>query len=214
MKHIALLRDDRPFWDDIARHLRGANARITSFGDEWSPDDVIGVSPDMIVTSLPNLTHLKISLRRIPKVGIQAGPQEAHLVPASRLAWNLEIVEWPDGEGEFLEVTSRQLAISPRKHFACIFRAVSEGDGSVAVAQTVNLSMTGLAFKTIADLEMGQRLVIALDLPGEGGTLEVRARVIRSDGEDGDDPRTTYGAEYIDPSDQFQRSLKRFIHTY
>jgi hypothetical protein len=214
VKHIALLRDDRPFWDDVERCLRDANVKISSFGAEWAPEDVIGLSPDMIVTNLPNLAHLKISLRRIPKVAIQADAQEAHLLPASKLEWNLEVVEWPAGRDEFLQVTSRQLAISPRKHFACIFRVTSDGGGAVAMAQTVNLSMTGLAFKSLAEFEAGQRLRIALDLPGERGSLEAQAQIIRSGEGDDSDPRTTYGAEYVDPSDQFRRSMKRFIHTY
>jgi len=188
--------------------------KISSFGAEWAPEDVIGLSPDMIVTNLQNLTHLKISLRRIPKVAIQANAQEAHLLPASKLEWNLEVVEWPALKDDFLQVTSRQLAISPRKHFSCIFRVFSAGDDAVAMAQTVNLSMTGLAFKSIAEFEVGQRFRIALDLPGESGCLEAQTRIVRSDEEDAHDPRTTYGAEYIDPSDQFKRSLKRFIHTY
>lgn len=214
MKHIVLLRDDRPFWDDVERCLNDANVKISSFAAEWAPEDVIGLSPDMIVTNLPNLTHLKISLRRIPKVAIQAGAQEAYLIPASKLEWNLEVVAWPTGKDEFLQVTSRQLALSPRKHFACVFRVFSDGDETATMAQTVDLSMTGLAFKTIAEFEVGQRLRIALELPGERGRLEAQVRIVRSNEEDDNDPRTTYGAEYIDPSGQFGKSLKRFIHTY
>jgi hypothetical protein len=214
MKHIVLLRDDRSFWNDVAKCLLDANARISSFTVEWSPEDVIGLSPDMIVTNLLNLSDLKISLRRIPKVAIQADAREAYLLPASKLDWNLEVVEWPAGKDAFLQVTSRQLAISPRKNFACIFRVFADGDNPVTTAQTVNLSMTGLAFKTIAAFEIGQRFSIALDLPGLRSGLEAQARIIRSDGEDASDPRTTYGAEYIDPSDRFRSSLKKFIHAF
>jgi hypothetical protein len=214
VKRIALLRDDRRFWDDVTKRLHGANVKLSSFGAEWAPEDVIALSPDLIVTNLQNLTHLKISLRRIPKVAIQAAAQEAQFLPASKLEWNLEVVEWPAGRDEFLHVTSRQLAVSPRKHFACIFRAFADGDDSVATSQTENLSMTGLAFKSIAEYEIGQRLRIALDLPGERGSLEAQVRIVRVDEEDDGDPRTLYGAEYIDPSDQVRRSLKRFIHTY
>jgi hypothetical protein len=214
MKHIALLRDDRPFWDDVAWRLHEANVKITSFGAEWAPEDVIGVSPDMIVTNLLNLRHLKISLRRIPKVAIQVDAEEARHLPASKLEWNLAVVEWPTGKDEFLQVTSRQLAISPRKNYACIFRVFSDGEDAIATAQTVNLSMTGLAFKSVADFEVGQSLRIALDLLGERRSLEAQVRIVRSDEEDASDPRTAYGAEYIDPSDQLRRSLKRFIHTY
>jgi hypothetical protein len=214
VKHIALLRDDRPLWDDVARWLLDANVKISSFGAEWAPEDVIGRSPDMIVTNLPNLTHLKISLRRIPKVAIQTDAQEAHLLPASKLEWNLEVVEWPADKDDFLQLTSRQLAISPRKHFACIFRVFPNGADAADMAQTVNLSMTGLAFKSLAEFVAGQRLRIALDLPGERGSLEAQARIIRSGEGDDSDPRNTYGAEYVDPPDQFRRSLKRFIYTY
>jgi len=214
MKHIALLRDDRPLWDDVTQCLRDANATLSSFAAEWATEDVIGISPDMIVTNVPSLSQLKICLRRIPKVAVQAGAHEAHLIPTSRLEWNLEIVEWPADKDLFLEVTARQLALSPRKNFSAIFHAVPDGDGAVAMAQTTNLSMSGLAFKSIAEFEVGQRLRIALDLPGERDTLEALAKVVRSDGEDDDDPRTTYGAEYVEPSDRFMMSLKRFIHTY
>ncbi|MHB8836221.1 MAG: PilZ domain-containing protein [Candidatus Methylomirabilia bacterium] len=214
MKHIALLRDDRLFWDDVARRLRDAHAKISTFGPKWSPEEVIRLSPDMIVTNAQNLRHLKIGLRRIPKVAIQADAQEAHLIPISRLEWNLEVVEWPACKDELLQITARQLAISPRKNFACIFRVLSDGDGAVAAAQTVNLSMTGLAFKAIAEFEIGQSIRIAIDLPGESRGLEAQARLIRSNAEDSGDPRTTYGAEYVNPSEQFKRSLKRFIYTY
>jgi hypothetical protein len=214
MKHVALLRDHRPFWDDVAQHLRDVNVKLSPFGADWTPEDVIGLSPDMIVTNVPNLAHLKISLRRIPKVAIQAGAQEAHLLPASKLDWNLAVIEWPVAKDEFLQVTSRQLAVSPRKNFACIFRAVPDGGDAAVVGQTVNLSMTGLAFKSIAEFEVDQTFRIALDLPGERDSLEATARIVRSDEEDDDDPRTMYGAEYVDPPEQFRTSLKRFIHTY
>jgi Tfp pilus assembly protein PilZ len=214
MKHVALLRDERPFWDDVATYLQDANVKISSFDAGWSPEEVIGLSPDMIVTNLPNLTHLKISLRRIPKIAIQADADEAYLVPTSRLEWNLEVVDWPTGRDEFLQVTSRQLEICPRKYFACIFQAFSDADQAVATAQTVNVSMTGLAFKTIAEFELGQRIRIALDLPGERESLEAQTRIIWSNDDDASDPRTNYGAEYIDPSEKLRRSLKRFIHTY
>jgi hypothetical protein len=187
--------------------------KLSHFGPAWAPEEVIGISPDMIVTNLQNLTHLKISLRRIPKVAIQADAQEAHLLPASKLEWNLEVVEWPAGKDEFLQVTSRQLAVSPRKHFACIFRIYSDGEAA-ETAQTVNISMTGLAFKSIAEFAVGQRSRIVLDLPGERGTLETQARIVRSNEEEDNDPRIMYGAEYVDPSEQFMKSLKRFIHTY
>ncbi len=196
------------------RLLHDVNVKMSSFGAEWTAEDVIGLSPDMIITNLQNLTHLKINLRRIPKVAIQADAREKHLLPASRFEWNLAVVEWPAGKDEFLQVTSRQLAISPRKNFACIFRAFSDNDDTVATAQTVNLSMTGLAFKSIAEFEVGQRLRIALDLPGERISLEAQARIVWSDEEDASDPRTAYGAEYIDPSNRFWRAMKRFIHTY
>lgn len=214
MKHVALLRDDRLLWDDVARFLDDVNAKVSSFGAAWTPEEVIGLSPDMIITSVSNLTRLKISLRRIPKVAIQADPQEASNLPASKLDWNLAVVEWPAGRDEFLQVTSRQLAISPRKSFACIFRLCPDGGGSAETAQTVNLSMTGLAFKSIADLEVGRCFSIALDLPGERDSLEARAKIVRAGEEEGDDPRITYGAEYLDPSHEFRRSMKRFIHTY
>lgn len=214
MKHIALLRDDRSFWDEVAQHLRDVNAKLSPFGAGWTPEDVIALSPDMIVTNVPNLGHLKISLRRIPKVAVQAGPQEAHLLPASKLDWNLAVVEWPAAKDAFLQVTSRQLAISPRKDFACILRALADGGDAAAVGQTVNLSMTGLAFKSIAEFDVGHTFRIVLDLPGERDSLEATARIVRSDGEDANDPRTVYGAEYVDPSEQFRTSLKRFIHTY
>jgi hypothetical protein len=214
VKHIILLRDDRPLWNDVARRLRDLKAKITALDTEWTAEDVIGLSPDMIVTNLPNLARLKISLRRIPKVAIQTHPHEAHFIPISRLEWNLEVVEWPAGMDEFIQVTSRQLTISPRKSFACIFQAFPDGDDAVAVAQTVNIGMTGLAFKSIAEFQVGQPLAIVLDLPGERASLKARARIVRSEDEDDNDPRTTYGAEYVDPSDQFRKSLKRFIHTY
>jgi len=213
MKHIALLRDDRPLWDDVTRCLRDVNVKITTFGAVWEPEDVIGLSPDMIVTNLRNLTHLKISLRRIPKIAIRADAEETRLLPASRLEWNLEVIAWPTGKDEFLKVTAKQLALSPRKTFACIFRVALDGEGAATTAQTVNLSMTGIAFKTVAEFEVGQLLRIFLDLPGERANLEAKARIIRFDEVD-DDPRTSYGAEYVEPPEQFTRSMKRFIHTY
>jgi hypothetical protein len=66
-------------------------------------------------------------------------------------------------------------------------------------AQTVDLSLTGLASKTISEFEMGQRLRISLKFPDESSNLDARARVIRDAEDDSGDPRTTYGTEYVDP---------------
>lgn len=214
MKHIALLRDDRPFWNDVTQCLRAAEMKISSFGAEWSTEDVIRLSSDMIVTNTLNLAHLKIALRRIPKVAIQADAQEAHLIPISRLEWNLEVVAWPACKDEFIQIVSRQLTISPRKNFACIFRVFCDGDSASAAAQTVNLSMTGFAFKAIAEFEIGKSIRIELDLPGEVHGLEAQARLVRTIEDDSGDPRTTYGAEFFDLSEPFRKSLQRFIYTY
>jgi hypothetical protein len=214
VKHIVLLRDDRPFWNDVEGYLRDANLRVTSFDAKWVPDDVIGLSPDMIITNLLNLVHMKISLRRTPKVAIQVGEEEAYLLPPSTKEWNIEVVAWPAGKDEFLDITSKQLAISPRKTYACICRIFTEGDDVGATAQTVDLSLTGLAFKTVSEFEMGQHLGISLNLPDEDGNLDTQTRIIRSAEDDSGDPRTIYGAEYIDPPKDFSRALKKFIHTF
>jgi hypothetical protein len=214
VKHIALLRDDRPCWNDIVEHLSSTNVKVTSFGAEWVPDDVIGLSPDMIITNLLNLSHMKISLRRIPKVAIQVGEEEEYLLPRSTNEWNIKVIAWPEEKEEFLDITSEQLAISPRKTYACIFRVFTEGDDVGVTAQTVDLSLTGLAFKTISKFEMGQYLRISLNLPDESGNLDVPARVIRAAEENPGDPRTTYGAEYIDPSKEFTLAMKKFIHLF
>lgn len=214
MKHIALLRDDRPCWNDVAEYLSDANVEITSFGAEWEPDDVIGLSPDMIVTNLRNLARMKISLRRIPKVAIQVGIEEHYLLPTSTNEWNIKIVAWPAEKDAFLDVTSKQLAISPRKTYACIFQVFPDGGDTGMTAQTVDLSLTGLAFKTICEFEMGQLLSISLKLPDESSNLDTSAMIIRSAEDDSGDPRTTYGAEYIDPPREFSRVLKKFIHVF
>jgi hypothetical protein len=214
VKRIALLRDDRPCWNDVAEYLDDANVKITSFDSEWEPDDVIGLSPDMIVTNLRNLARMKISLRRIPKVAIQVGAEEQYLLPTSTNEWNIKVVSWPAEKDAFLDVTSKQLAISPRKTYACIFQIFPEGNDTGMTAQTVDLSLTGLAFKTVSEFEMGQRLSISLKLPDEGSNLDAPARITRSAEDDSGDPRTTYGAEYINPSKEFSRVLKKFIHVF
>ena len=62
--------------------------------------------------------------------------------------------------------------------------------------------------------KMGQRLRISLKLPEESRNLDAPAKVIRSAEDDSGDPRTIYGAEYIDPPHEFSRVLKKFIHVY
>jgi hypothetical protein len=214
VKHIALLRDGRPCWNDVAEYLRDAHVKITPFDTSWDPDDVIDLSPDMIITNVRNLSHMKISLRRIPKVAVQVGEEEEHLLPTSKNEWNIRVVSWPTNKNDFLDVTSKQLAISPRKAYACIFQVFTGNGDNGITAQTVDISLTGIAFKTISEFEMGQRLRISLKLPDESSYLDAPAKIIRSAEDDSADPRTIYGAEYIDPPQEFSRVLKKFIHVY
>jgi hypothetical protein len=214
VKHIALLTDDRPCWGQISEYLREGNLKVTPFDGGWEPDDVIGLSPDIIITNLLNLSHMKITLRRIPKVAIQVGTEEDYLLPSSKMEWNIWVVEWPVDKNDFLEVTLKQLAVSPRKTYACIFRVFLEGDDAGETAQTVDLSMTGLAFKSISEFERGQKLAISLKLPDESRKLDTQVRITRTEDVDTGDPRTIYGAEYLEPSDHFRRALKKFIHVF
>ena len=147
-------------------------------------------------------------------MAIQVGVEEKHLLPTSTNEWNIKIVAWPAEKDEFLDVTSEQLAISPRKTYSCIFQVFTEGGDTGMTAQTVDLSLTGLAFKTISEFEVGQRLSISLKLPDESCSLDAPARIIRSAEDESGDPRTTYGAEYINPSKEFSRVLKKFIHVF
>lgn len=213
MKHIALLRDERSCWNEVEKYLSDAHVKITSFGAEWEPDDVIDLSPDMIITNLRNLSQMKISLRRIPKVAVQVTEEEKYLLPTSTNEWNIKVVSCPATKEEFLDATSKQLAISPRKTYACIFQVYTEGGDSGTTAQTVDISLTGLAFKTVSEFELGQHLRLSLKLPDESN-LVTPAKVIRSAEDDPGDPRTIYGAEYIDPSKEFSAVLKRFIHVF
>lgn len=192
MKKICLVRDDRKFWETIEKYLGAVNAEAVLMAADCASEDVLGNKPDLIIANA--LFHHGISrrLKQYPIIVIKEGTPPVTMTGTSSNR-NLLITGWPIQRGDFLDMTSRMLSIPPRKVFRTIIRVYGVDDEIGTLGQSVDFSLSGIAFRTSREFAANSAIVISVTLPETDRRLLLKAVIQRSDPA-GRDGNILYGA--------------------
>lgn len=209
MKKICLVRDDRKFWETIEKYLGDVNAEAVLMAGDCGSDDVLAQKPDLVIANA--LFHHSISrrLKQYPIIVIKEGTPPVTMAGTSSNR-NLIITGWPLQKGDFLEMTSQMLAIPPRKVFRTIIRVYAGDDEIGSLGQSVDFSLSGIAFKTSREFSVGSRIIISVTLPETEERLRLHA-VIQRCNLAGRDGNTIYGASMKEIPAADKRMLRDFI---
>ena len=93
----------------------------------------------------------------------------------------VRLVNLSQSAGELESALSSFLRKAPRPHARVMVRvAVELGAGKILrIAQTVNISRSGLLIRTSEQFPAGSTLDLKMELPGEKDAIEARAEVVR-----------------------------------
>ena len=98
--------------------------------------------------------------------------------------------------------------MSERKTFRTIVRFFPEGSEYTYMGQSIDFSLSGMAFKAPCHVEAGTRGDISFTLPGVEGSVRFRIEIMRSSIVD---EETVYGGKFLNPDSNTLRTLDSFI---
>lgn len=204
MKTICIIKDGRPFWEEITEYLKAVNARVFPMTDKFDLQSILEKSPDIVITGERAYKEISALSQNMPKLIITEGGS------AESKSKDVYFINWPAGEEAFLEMTSRLLYISERRLFKTVISITMRGKNNVFMGRSLNFSMSGMAFKSDRPLNSGDILTISFFIPGSDERLSVDAVVMRSS-IDPDGGAVYYGARFFGIGKDIRNALERFI---
>jgi len=87
----------------------------------------------------------------------------------------------------------------------------ASGLGPGSLVQSLNVSESGLAFRTPQPLEQGQALALAFSVPGSDGDLRVASRVVRCERSEADAGGWQARVQFLDQSRQVLLPIRRYV---
>lgn len=204
MKSICIVRDDSPFWWEIAGYLKTANARVFLLDEENAAEELADKRADIIIACERSLKTLPPASKDIPKIVIVTGD-----VPQAK-SKGIYFLKWPENRASLLDVTSRLLHISERRLFRAVIGVAKQGDPGITMGRSEDFSLSGIAFKIDRALKKGDVVTISFFVPGSDKRLSLDAEVARSS-VDPADGAVYYGARFVNLSPQVQDTLRKFV---
>ncbi|MDP2166895.1 MAG: PilZ domain-containing protein [Thermodesulfovibrionales bacterium] len=203
MKTICLIKDKRPFWNEIAGHLRDANAKVVAL-EQNEGAAVLRSKPDIVITGEAAFRGLSGEAKDIPRIVIVDGKP-----PEERLK-NVRYLMWPEDKEHMLEITSQMLHVSERRLFKAVIGIERKGEKAMYMGRSENFSETGLAFKVDTALKAGDTVLVSFYVMGIDKRVSLEAEVARS-GVDPDDGSAYYGARFINLTHKDKEILSGFV---
>ena len=204
MKTICLIRDERPFWEEIAVYLKTVNAKILVLYNISFLQGLSGKDQDLIIGSIRIYKKLISIPQDIPKLIITDGT-----FPEGK-SGNNYFINWPISKDTFLEVTSKLLSVSERRIFKTIISIIRKGDVKTSMGQSFDFSMSGMSFKADGTFNTGDILKLGFFLPNFNERLSFDVEVIRSCF-DPADASIHYGARFLNIEGKIKDAIEVFI---
>ncbi|MFC1657096.1 PilZ domain-containing protein [Candidatus Moduliflexota bacterium] len=209
MKKICLIRDDRTYWSTIEKYLCAVNAEVSTSGGNDEPEGLIDSKPDLIIANAKAHHGMARRIRQIPTIVIKEGTPPVALVRTTAER-NIMITGWPLERYQLLDITSKMLAVAPRRLFRTLIRIFTKGDEFGSLAQSRDFSLSGMAFKSEKHLSKGEKIKISFSLPDVNRSMRLDAEVMRGNGKD-DGKDSLYGARFVNLDKDNHHLLSSFV---
>lgn len=208
-KNIYIIKDGSTFWKKIEWLLTNVNAKIFTFNEQSAPDIKFDPKPDLVIAAEPVYKRISFLFQNYPRLIIQDSDSFNPTIHESKDK-EYGIASWPVEDGAFLELTSSMLNLPERKVFRTLIRIFPFGKETFYIGQSENFSLTGIAFKSEANLNHGDGVTISFHVPVISANLKLDAKVVR-EYYIKDSDATFYGARFIDVDDKDKDILFKFV---
>lgn len=175
----------------IAPILRQAHGSVFEHvtKPEWAANRLTEATPDLLILvhPLPGCETAKfwMNLERelgsaMPQTVVVTSPEDLFDLEPLQAA-GVPFLNGMASSEEIAAALSAYLRMSPRPHARVMVKvAVEMGAGKVLrIAQTVNVSRSGLLIRTKERFPPGSKLDLKMELPGDTNLIEARAEVVR-----------------------------------
>lgn len=157
---------------------------------EWAANRLTEAVPELLILVHPLPDCDTVQFWRDLEVKLGASMPQTVVVAAPEDLFDLEPMQEAgvpliNGKGlreEIESALSAYLRMSPRPHARVMVKvAVELGTGKILrIAQTVNVSRSGLLIRTQERFPPGATLDLKMELPGDHDSIEARAEVVRT----------------------------------
>lgn len=211
LKSICIIKGKEPFWKDVKKFLSGTNAEFFSLESAEDLTALKGLTPTLLIMNTDSYFALPPAAASCMKLVIEGKKvSPAYLRPRS--GRKTIMIDWPQEEKVFLELTSRMLTIPPRRFFRAMIRILPKSDTIAYVGESEDFSLTGLGFRTDHALNEGEEVKISVALPNKHQPAHLEAEVVRRHS-CLDDQSTLYGARYVNLATDTRTALTHFIQS-
>lgn len=173
---------------------------------EWAANRLTEAAPELLILvhPLPDrdtvefFQDLERRLRAdMPQTLVVASPEDLFDLEPLQSA-GVPLINGQGSREEVEAALSAYLRMTPRPHARVMVKvAVELGAGKILrIAQTVNVSRSGLLIRTQDQFPVGTKLDLKLELPGDRDAIDARAEVVRAADPEVEDVRGI-GARFV-----------------
>lgn len=210
MKNVFLLLDGHPSREPVMKYFAGVNASVTALDPEFSPEDLREKAPDLFVLAEEHATsHLLYRLKDYATIVItdDGNPGDVNSSPSrSKRA----TATWPVMAEDFLRLSAEMARLSQRRLFRAIVRVFSARSNKSSMAQSIDFSSSGMAFRAEEKFSVGETLEVSVSLPGANESLKLPVEIMRIV-ERREREESVYGARFAGIDGETLSRLQGFI---
>lgn len=202
MKTICIIKDGRPFWNEVTGYLKAVNAEVIPMDFRSLLQSIAEKNPDIVIAGERAYKEVSSIPKNIPKIVITEG----NIVETK--SEDICFLRWPVRREIFLDATSKFLYVSERRAFKTVI-TISHKDRTY-LGKSIDFSLSGMAFKVDRPLNSGDILTISFYIPGADKRLNIDAEVMRNS-IDSKDNSVYYGAKFLDMDKNTKDLIEGFI---
>jgi hypothetical protein len=211
LKSIFIIGGSDPLWAEVKKFLTKINTTLFTLNHDTDLAMLESLDPSLLIMNSETYLTMPPIADSFMKLIIK---EEGSSMPLLRegSGKGAVMVDWPQEERAFLELTSRLLTVSPRRSFKALIRILPKGDTVTYMGESENFSLTGIGFRTNHTLQQGDEVEISFYVPANRKTANFGAEVVRCLPCHVDDA-TRYGARYVNLAPDTEEVMNKFIRS-
>jgi hypothetical protein len=209
VKHLIVINDGKPHWEEIEDILSQVNARMQTLSPAEGRKGLAREAPNLLILGEESFPLFADTSRDLTKLVISEELSPGSIVRA-REGRNVVKVGWPGNGKIFQELTRRLLYVPERRPFRTGLLILDSREERSLQGETEDFSLTGIAFRTTGVLETNREVALSIGDSRRDKGISIEAQIVRS-APDSSGGGTLYGARFIRLSPEGRHALERFV---